>query len=106
MPFYRNALNIFDVRQLPLGSNPRDDSDFLIEISEQEYQETKDLFNRMSESIKYAVDAFGELTKTTATIVAELSKIFSPLFEINEAQARKERHRRAYRRMMERRKNH
>lgn len=41
MAFYTSSLNVCDVRELPVGENPRDYSDFLIPISEQEYYEIR-----------------------------------------------------------------
>jgi hypothetical protein len=51
MPFYKSSLNINDARELQVGENPRDYSDFLIEISEQEYREI------VSRRTKRALDA-------------------------------------------------
>ena len=41
MPFFKSSLNVFDVIELEIGVDPRAVSDFLIEISEQEFCEIK-----------------------------------------------------------------
>jgi len=64
MPFYRSSLNVFEVLELEVWQNPRDFSDFLIPISEQEFREIKNRRTPRAADVCQSCGAIDQFTFT------------------------------------------